>query len=43
MNNIQILANTEGEVWVVILTVVFVWAYRDTIRQAKKKDKDNHQ
>ena len=43
MNNIQIIASSEGAVWAIILTAAFVWAYRDTIRKDKQKDKDNHQ
>jgi hypothetical protein len=43
MNDIPIIASTEGAVWVVILTAAFIWGYRDTWRKEKEKDKDNHQ
>ena len=43
MNNIQILASSEGVVWLILLTIAFLWGYRDTLKKEKQKDKDNHQ
>ena len=43
MNNIVIIASSEGAVWLVILTAAFLWGYRDTLKKEKEKDKENHQ
>jgi len=43
MNNIVIIASSEGAVWLIFLTGAFLWGYRDTWRKDSDKDKENYQ